>query len=412
MGERYLWVDSLCIVQDDPINSTYFVSKMDVIFSRAILTIIVAAGVDARGSIPGIRTGTRSIHQPIIHLSGFDLIPAIDGSYYKGVAGSRWQTRGWTMQESILSRRRLIFTEKQVYWRCAKAIWLEETILENLGNVHLQKFLRVPGNISNHGFKTSGIEHRYYEMYEQIVTSYLRRQLTFESDTLNAFTGITHSLSTVGPRKQFLWGLPESKFGWALTWELDGAIPNNASHISPSTRWIRHFEGGIRFPSWSWSAWKRGSKHQHIRWLERGADKNYIEPEVFFYRENVKGDYLPICEDRHRISESFFWHADEEVEKTRRLWNEGATSVSTDEHSLYTDLETDFLDSGRLRFWSSVAQVNIQRSSHVDPKSQWYVFTPENGGGFHDEVRISMGNTEHLNWNARLRNFTNPEPPL
>lgn len=117
IGERYLWVDSLCIIQDDHITSTYFVSQMDIIYSHAILTIVAAAGSNANSGLPGVREGTRDVQQSILNVSGLRLMAAIDGSYYKGVAGSDWSTRGWTLQENILSRRKIIFTEKQVYWR-------------------------------------------------------------------------------------------------------------------------------------------------------------------------------------------------------------------------------------------------------------------------------------------------------
>ena len=66
IGFHYLWVDSLCIVQDDNIeemNKT--ISKMDLVYGAAFLTITAASGKHANSGLPGVRPGTRSFRQPV-----------------------------------------------------------------------------------------------------------------------------------------------------------------------------------------------------------------------------------------------------------------------------------------------------------------------------------------------------------
>lgn len=66
IGMRYLWVDCLCIVQDDETGEkANAISKMDSIYGAAFLTIIAATGSDADHGLPGVRPGTRGFRQPI-----------------------------------------------------------------------------------------------------------------------------------------------------------------------------------------------------------------------------------------------------------------------------------------------------------------------------------------------------------
>ncbi|EPE35976.1 hypothetical protein GLAREA_05314 [Glarea lozoyensis ATCC 20868] len=84
------------------------------------------------------------------------------------------------------------FSEKQVYWQCQCATWLEETVLENSIAV---EFMHRPGNGRKDEMAIAQKDHGYFRTYEALVDDYYQRQLTFKSDALNAFSGITSALS-------------------------------------------------------------------------------------------------------------------------------------------------------------------------------------------------------------------------
>ncbi|KDR67303.1 hypothetical protein GALMADRAFT_130462, partial [Galerina marginata CBS 339.88] len=97
---RYLWTDSLCIIQDDDGNqgSKYdAISKMDLVYGAAYLTIVAATGIDANAGLPGLHPGSRGMAQPVEEIApGFRLVFETSSSDY--ARNSVYHTRGWTFQ--------------------------------------------------------------------------------------------------------------------------------------------------------------------------------------------------------------------------------------------------------------------------------------------------------------------------
>jgi hypothetical protein len=65
LNEKYLWVDSLCLIQNDSVDVNKGISMMDLIYERAMLTIIAASGGHANAGLPGVGSTSRSITQRI-----------------------------------------------------------------------------------------------------------------------------------------------------------------------------------------------------------------------------------------------------------------------------------------------------------------------------------------------------------
>ena len=95
---RYLWVDSLCIIQDDDEkggSKLDAISKMDLVYGAAFLMIMVASGKDARAGIAGLYPGTRGDSQPIEEI-GPDFRLAYKQKFQDYIASEVYFTRGWT----------------------------------------------------------------------------------------------------------------------------------------------------------------------------------------------------------------------------------------------------------------------------------------------------------------------------
>lgn len=98
LGMRYIWVDSLCIIQDDDGeggSKMQAIAKMGFVYGAAALTIIAASGSDANAGLPGVRAGSTDRSQAIEEIQpGFRLAYKPMMQYYK--PESTYYTRGWT----------------------------------------------------------------------------------------------------------------------------------------------------------------------------------------------------------------------------------------------------------------------------------------------------------------------------
>jgi hypothetical protein len=109
LDERYLWVDCLSIIQDagrEKMNKT--LSAMARIYASAEFTIVAAGGDNANHGLGG-PWEERKISQQSTSMEG--------GFPWK----SQWASRGWTFQETLFSRRLLIFNTV-VSWVCGRCI--------------------------------------------------------------------------------------------------------------------------------------------------------------------------------------------------------------------------------------------------------------------------------------------------
>jgi hypothetical protein len=63
--QKFIWVDALCILQDDEDDKAELIDSMGEIYRRPILTIVAAAGQNASYGLPGVAPGSRDIRQVI-----------------------------------------------------------------------------------------------------------------------------------------------------------------------------------------------------------------------------------------------------------------------------------------------------------------------------------------------------------
>lgn len=106
LGEKCLWVDSLCIIKDDT-DMSIPINQMDRIYGTAILTIVAATGEDVCAGLRGIRPASRPI-QVKECVEGLEI--AVLPSTKSDINASFWASRAWTYQEQMPSTRQLCFS--------------------------------------------------------------------------------------------------------------------------------------------------------------------------------------------------------------------------------------------------------------------------------------------------------------
>lgn len=258
IGERYLWVDALCIVQDDDVEKARTIAVMDNIYRNALLTVVAADGKDARAGLVGLDPGSRHIQSVVGSVDNIFLTleePAPE------LARSAWSSRAWTYQEEQFSRRLLIFAHDRVYYKCSKGSFGEARPHQPLKDSILAT--RLYPKLLNIDDDNDQVLYAY----TQHVQGYTSRQLTYEADILHAFEGLLSYISSISmSRYMFFWGLPQVDLVFALAWRCASShMPlrrrtaqtrywNGVAEILDKQR-LKPRDTAIDFPSWSWAGW-------------------------------------------------------------------------------------------------------------------------------------------------------------
>lgn len=269
LGERYLWVDQYCIDQNDADDKHTQIGNMAAIYQGAYATVVAFSATDSASGLPGVRTLARkpcpSVVHPKLPLSA--LQPSAISSAQLATS-SVWMTRGWTFQEAILSRRLLIFTDYQVEFICSNDKWHESTlpgaeyshVEERMHSTYFLHLAKGPNFLR--GIMPTQRSAGKIPMRIGLLTSYLEeysgRHLTYQSDALNAISGLLSRISALTYLgipildqfdlvKQFPRTLT---VGMALWWFLGGLAwyPAHEGKIPLQRRYA--------FPSWSWLGWE------------------------------------------------------------------------------------------------------------------------------------------------------------
>jgi hypothetical protein len=125
---RYLWIDSLCIIQDDEDDKSHEIAKMSSTYTNAYITI---AATHSDSSMHGCYS-TGSLHHQDYRLPSSKQHGAItvETDLYvrekiAHIGEERALTpllkRGWVCQERLLSPRVLHFCEKELIWECRES---------------------------------------------------------------------------------------------------------------------------------------------------------------------------------------------------------------------------------------------------------------------------------------------------
>lgn len=119
LGERYVWIDALCIDHRNSAESVHQLSLMGAIYASAVVTVMLLDG-DAQDGLPGIKSVSypRKLAAGTVAFGEETLLYRSGGS--GGIEGINYFQRGWTYQEFMMAGRRLTFSLKSghVEWLC------------------------------------------------------------------------------------------------------------------------------------------------------------------------------------------------------------------------------------------------------------------------------------------------------
>ena len=256
-----LWVDQLCIVQDDPQDKLIQIEQMGHIFSEATACLVALDGKHCNMPLtrchPESSAGIVSSEQLVRNVGGLRMLASMPG--IERVAQKvTWRTRAWTLQEAELSLATIYFARDQVRFQCPQDVFSEDLVaeipdstldkierseLESWSNVHLP-----------YGRDFSDDWPRPFLHYARIVESYSSRKMTFSTDILAAFRGIGSLFHTLAGWKMSN-GLIEDVIDASLLWRPKGYLRRRfRSNGNPEKQ--TDGEDRLRIPTYAWSAWQ------------------------------------------------------------------------------------------------------------------------------------------------------------
>lgn len=182
-----------CVLFKTILSKDTQIAGMHMMYGMAILTIIAAGGNSANATLPGLQPGSREELQHIESIQSLRLAVPLR-SLEEVLAGSVWDTRGWTYQEGMLSRRKLFFTEEQLFFKCQRDVFSEDMIVESGKETaeYESKFQGIKLRTADRPLRSqlTYCFSRYAIEYMRVIERYTRRKLTNPADIYNAIFAI------------------------------------------------------------------------------------------------------------------------------------------------------------------------------------------------------------------------------
>lgn len=266
---RYLWIDSLCILQSGEGSKEDWakhVVAMRSVYKNGAVNVAVARSENANGGCFASRNP--SLVQPCI----IDWLKD-DGSssdpprsvlshvlldeylVHTGLQGLPLASRAWVVQERLLSPRVLHFGSKQIFWECAEVPIACETFPRGIEEPALasdRAIFNVPASLRRKKIKnprTKRTSITFQESWLQILRNYTRCALTRPAeDKFAAIAGIAEAMSPLF-KSEYVAGFFRSQLPASLLWIRQGERDGKKGIPKRALDRCRY-----RAPTWSWAS--------------------------------------------------------------------------------------------------------------------------------------------------------------
>ncbi|OCK75066.1 HET-domain-containing protein [Lepidopterella palustris CBS 459.81] len=244
LGIQYLWIDSLCILQDDLNDWEIESAKMAGVYENA--TLVVAA-VNAADDGEGFLKERKRHYLPvnIRSASGRMARIFIQPAVTRDTSYPPLHNRAWTLQESYLGTRKIFFNSFDLQWECRQAMWYELGKENRRVGNSLQDVL--PKRLENGGIS--------YHGWYVTVQNYTARAITYESDKFPALSALAQRVAQHS-KDTYLAGIWERDIARGLLWcrEVRRKFRRNESSAPFSNTGRKPQRAVYLAPSWSWAS--------------------------------------------------------------------------------------------------------------------------------------------------------------
>ncbi|KAL7790342.1 heterokaryon incompatibility protein domain-containing protein [Trichoderma ceciliae] len=283
-GLDYLWIDSLCILQDADDRQDWEQEsvKMSDIYGRSSLNIAASGAADASAGCFFDRDDEdfdriKKVRVPIGEDEGSTLFWDCGSgrTYTDAMSTSPLSARGWCFQERFLAPRTIHFTKSQIFWECEglracetfpkrlpKEYWVaslkpptqklfspnqRDQVCRDLEILQHDRHFYLQGQLMN--FLGRGPVGSLADMWAQVVGLYSKTQLSIVSDKLVAISGIAKWFQ-IKNKDEYVGGMWRKYLEAQLLWHSSADSSDEAAyHLAKPTEYLA--------PSWSWASTNR-----------------------------------------------------------------------------------------------------------------------------------------------------------
>ena len=269
LGLQYIWIDSLCIVQDDGKDWEEQASQMASIYEAAYITI---AATQSAATTQGFLSNRDLDHELVHQISKKERVstfvrPKIDHSWLESQYLTEHQferpgmeiaakfqyplfDRAWCFQERILSTRVLYVTDQEYFFQCRCGSRCECCRMggaDTGAGEAKDAYIAILTDSSPSSIKISNAYGKQFQLWEYIVADYTSKNLTFFKDRLPALSGIASRM----PKEimgEYVAGLWRTGLLYGLLWERhylsDSLRPT--TYTGPTFSWVS-ITGSVRW---------------------------------------------------------------------------------------------------------------------------------------------------------------------
>ncbi|KAK4096472.1 HET-domain-containing protein [Parathielavia hyrcaniae] len=271
-GIPYIWIDALCIIQDDMEDWQREAATMDRVYGGSQLTIAASHSPDSSAGCFPLTTaeGHSSRDALFRHRGSGRYVRFYDGDVRdRPTLDNRLSSRGWSLQEQLLSPRVVSCLQPEMHWQCHGSHEVENGL--SFGPVRdterdARVPLRIPRMLQPQTTTLSPVRLR--AAWEKVVETYSGRSLTFEQDRIPAVAGIIRHFASVMSDEPVL-GLWKTTIARDMAW---------------TRLWVRRpakAPGDPLLPSWTWGACPGAATFLHLNEpLTDGPRKGLVQTDA------------------------------------------------------------------------------------------------------------------------------------